>query len=83
MNIVTKCNQGSDSVSGQQRSRVGMDIPTFEDKGNVIVKEGVEEDLDKKKEREDGNEDGEVREEEKGMMNQAQLFLIGHSDLSL
>lgn len=60
-----------------------MDIPTFEDKGNVIGKEGVEEDLEKKKEREDENEDGELREEEKGMMNQAQLFLIGDSDLSL
>ncbi|TNM90974.1 hypothetical protein fugu_003263 [Takifugu bimaculatus] len=60
-----------------------MDIPTFEDKGNVIGKEGVEEELEKKKEREDENEDGEVREEEKGMMNQAQLFLIGDSDLSL
>ncbi|XP_056876422.1 uncharacterized protein LOC130518093 [Takifugu flavidus] len=42
-----------------------MDIPTFEDKGNVIGKEGVEEELEKKKEREDENEDGEVREEEK------------------
>lgn len=58
-----------------------MDILTFEDKGTG--KEGVEEDLEKKKEREDENEDGDVREEEKGMMNQAQLFLIGDSDLSL
>lgn len=60
-----------------------MDTPTFEDKGNVIGKEVLEEDLEKMKGREDENEDGEVREEEKGTMNQAQLFLIGGSDLSL
>lgn len=60
-----------------------MDIPTLEDKGNDIGQEGVEEELEKKKEREDENEDEEVREEEKGMMNQAKLFLIGDSDLSL
>lgn len=60
-----------------------MDTPTFEDKGNVTGREGVEEDLENKKEIEDENEDGGVREEGKGMMNQAQPFVIGDSDLSL
>lgn len=60
-----------------------MDIPTFEEKGNVVRKEDVEEDPEKKKQRRDENGDGEAREEEKGTMNQAKLFLSGRWDLSL
>lgn len=41
-----------------------------------ILKEEVEE------EKEDENGEEEEPEEEKGMMNQAKMFLIGHSDVS-
>lgn len=47
-----------------------MDIPTLEDKGNDTGQEGVEEELEKKKE----------REEEKGMMNQAKA--VSHRRLA-
>lgn len=62
-----------------------MDALNFEDKGDSTGKGDMEEEEEGEEENEkDGkNGDEEVQEEGIGMISQAKMFLIGHSDVNV